>query len=171
MKYLSHLFCLVLVLGTFNSCAEPENRQQNPASVGNRTYQAPAPKPTAPPVVATQPSNTGFQAEPGQQTPLHFDHLAMKFGPVISGDTVHATYRFKNMTPGTVVIDKVATSCECLVAEYPQGNIQPGQIGEVKAQFRTEGQWGTHEKIISVILKGNSNPIPLRLNGEIRKMQ
>ncbi|HHG84572.1 MAG TPA: DUF1573 domain-containing protein [Bacteroidetes bacterium] len=164
MKFLNFFTFLMLSLAVFQSCTDSENQQKNPASVSNRTYDAPKPKIAPAPKAAPK----GFQASPGQQTVIHFSHLGMEFGPVISGDTVHAVYPFKNMSLGTVVITEVATSCECLKTEFPHGNIQPGEIGEIKAHFHTEGQWGRHEKIISVVVEGQ-DPIPLRLNGEIRK--
>lgn len=110
-----------------------------------------------------------FQVEPGQTTPIHFTHLNMNFKPVTSGDTVVAVYPFKNMSKETVKIQQVATSCQCMQASFTQSNIQPGQIGEVKVNFLTEGQKGRHEKIIAVVLENYDETITLRLNGEIQE--
>jgi hypothetical protein len=108
---------------------------------------------------------------PGQATDLHFAHFEMNFKPVTSGDTVKAVYPFKNASDHTVKIAQAAVSCACMQPSYPQGNIQPGQVGEVKVNFVTEGQKGRHEKIISIVLEGNPEPITLRLNGEILPKQ
>lgn len=108
-----------------------------------------------------------LQVIPGQSTDLHFAHFEMNFKPVTSGDTVKAIYPFKNASDHTVRISQAAVSCACMQPSYPQGNIQPGQVGEVKVNFVTEGQKGRHEKIISIVLEGNPEPITLRLNGEI----
>jgi hypothetical protein len=104
---------------------------------------------------------------PGQDTDLHFAHFEMNFKPVTSGDTVKAVYPFKNASDHTVRIEQAVVSCACMQPSYPQGNIQPGQVGEIKVNFVTEGQKGRHEKIISIVLAGNPEPITLRLNGEI----
>ena len=116
-----------------------------------------------------KPQTKDIPLEPGQDTDLQFSHLIMQFGPVKSGEVVRASYPFKNTTDGTVVIKQVVTSCECLKTEYPKGNIQPGQIGEIVANFETKGQSGTHEKIIAVVLENVQEPITLRLNGRIEK--
>lgn len=104
---------------------------------------------------------------PGQGTDLQFSHLTMEFKPVISGDTIKAVYPFKNTTQTSQVIKEVVVSCPCMHTDYPKGNIQPGQIGEITVKFATAGQSGRHEKIIAVVLEGNQDPISLRLNGQI----
>ena len=120
---------------------------------------------TPPQPAAASPSE--FKAEPGQTTPIHFAHLQMNFKPVTSGDTVVAVYPFKNMSKETVKITQAATSCQCMQTSFPTGNIQPGQQGEVKVNFLTEGQQGRHEKIIAVVLENYQETITLRLNGQI----
>lgn len=104
---------------------------------------------------------------PGQGTDIQFSHLVMEFKPVISGDTVKAVYPFKNTSKVSQVIQQVVVSCPCMHTDYPKGNIQPGQIGEITVKFATAGQSGRHEKIIAVVLEGNQEPISLHLNGQI----
>lgn len=167
MKHLSkYMVLLMAILLVFAGCDDGSG-QQNPATVGGveRNYNTPPKKePVAPPKPA------GVIPEPGQQTDIQFAHLNMTFNPVVSGDTVHATYPFKNMSMKTVRIAQAATSCDCLQTEFPEGNIQPGQEGEIKAHFYTEGQWGTHEKIIAVQLEGELDAMTLRLNGQVQKV-
>jgi Protein of unknown function (DUF1573) len=108
-----------------------------------------------------------FKLEPGQGTPIQFSYLTMQFGPVISGDTVHAVYPFKNMTNTAQIVTNALTSCPCMMTEFPKGPIQPGEIGEIKVNFATANQMGRHEKIIAVMLQGSNEPISLHLNGQI----
>jgi hypothetical protein len=105
--------------------------------------------------------------EPGQGTPIQFSHLTMNFGPVPSGDTVHAVYPFKNTTNTAVTITGALTSCPCMMTDFPKGAIQPGEVNEIKVNFATAGQSGRHEKIIAVTLQGSNEPISLHLNGQI----
>jgi Protein of unknown function (DUF1573) len=112
-----------------------------------------------------------FKLEPGQGTPIQFSYLTMQFGPVISGDTVHAVYPFKNMTNTAVTVTDALTSCPCMMTDFPKGPIQPGEIGEIKVNFATANQMGRHEKIIAVMLQGSNEPISLRLNGQIDPKQ
>ncbi len=117
--------------------------------------------------VKTIQAEDSFTAEPGQGTAIHFAHLTMQFGPVTSGDTVHASYPFKNATNTAVTVTGALTSCPCMKTEFPKGPIQPGEIAEIKVNFETANQMGTHEKIIAVTLQGNNEPITLHLNGKI----
>lgn len=110
-----------------------------------------------------------FKVEPGQGTPIQFSHLRMNFKTVTSGDTVKAVYPFKNVTNTPVAISQVITSCPCMMTDHTKGNIQPGQIGEVRVNFATAGQFGDHYKIISVMLQGSNEPISLELNGRINQ--
>jgi hypothetical protein len=168
MKYAFRFLIVLLTASlTFAGC-EQGPQQQNPTSVGGvkRDYSKVKKDPVAPP---PPPKPQGFVPAPGQTTAIQFAYFAANFGPVVSGDTVTAVYPFKNMSQRTVRIAQAATSCECLVAEFPEGNIQPGQEGEIKANFYTEGQWGTHEKIIAVQLEGETDAFTLRLNGRVEK--
>ena len=112
-----------------------------------------------------------FKAEPGQGTPIHFSHLTMQFGPVVSGDTVRASYPFKNVTNTAVTVTGAMTSCPCMKTEFPKGPIQPGEVAEIKVNFETANQMGRHEKIIAVTLQGSNEPITLHLNGQIDPKQ
>ncbi|MEM0997416.1 MAG: DUF1573 domain-containing protein [Bacteroidota bacterium] len=165
------LFAVFFLCALVGAGCEQAPSQKNPTSVGGvkRDYSKVKQKsnPTPPP---PQPQPKGFVPVPGQSTAIHFAHFAATFGPVPSGDTVVAVYPFKNMSERTVRIAQAATSCECLATEYPEGNIQPGQEGEVRASFYTDGQWGTHEKIIAVQLEGETDAITLRLNGRVEKV-
>jgi Protein of unknown function (DUF1573) len=108
-----------------------------------------------------------IKIEPGQGTPIQFSYLTMQFGPVTSGDTVHANYPFKNMTNTAVTVTRAITSCPCMMTDFPKGPVQPGEVGEIKVNFATAGQMGRHEKIISVMIQGSNEPITLHLNGQI----
>jgi hypothetical protein len=163
-KHFKYLVVLPIALLLVAGC-DSGNGQKNPAPVGGieRNYNTRDNKETTP------PKPKGFVPEPGQGTAIQFAHLTMLFGPVMTGDTVNAVYPFKNMSQSTVRIAQAATSCDCLKTEFPQGNIQPGQEGEIIAHFYTKGQWGTHEKIIAVQLEGEQDAITLRLNGQVLK--
>lgn len=109
---------------------------------------------------------------PGQSGPIEFSHIRMEFNPVTAGDTVIASYPFKNTSQRTVTIDNVITSCHCLTAEFPKQKLIPGEIGEIKVYFATEGQARevptTHEKMFPVQVDGQLEPLEtLRLVGQV----
>lgn len=153
MKRFSLSLCLLglCAMMALSSCEDKGKTGNNGSNSGNTS--APAPD--------------DFKVEPGQGTPIQFSHLKMEFKPVVSGDTVKAVYPFKNMTNTPVAISQAITSCPCMMTDYTKGNILPGQVGEVRVNFATAGQFGDHYKIISVMLQGSNEPITLQLNGHI----
>ena len=109
---------------------------------------------------------------PGQSGDLHFSHLEMGFADVTAGDTVFASYPFQNMSNHSVKIDEVKLSCYCLSAEWPKHNLAPGEVGEIKVTFATEGQArdvpATHEKMFPVLINGEMMPMEtLKLRGRV----
>lgn len=109
---------------------------------------------------------------PGQTGPIQFSHIRMEFSPVPAGDTVVASYPFKNTSERTVTIDNVITSCYCLTTEFPKHKLIPGEIGEIKVYFATKDQASevptTHEKMFPVQIDGQLEPIEtLRLMGQV----
>lgn len=108
----------------------------------------------------------------GQSTDLHFSHFDMGFPDVVAGDSVHAVYPFQNMSDHTVKIDEVKLSCYCLHAQFPKGNLAPGEVGEIKISFATAGQArdvpATHEKMFPVLINGEMMPMTtLKLHGKV----
>jgi hypothetical protein len=159
MKYAHFLFVLLLATVVSLTACNGNTKKTGPAG-GN---------PPAANGGGTTTAPTDIKLIPGQNTPLQFSHFDMNFGPVPSGDTVRASYPFKNVTNTPIKISQVAVSCACMMTDYPKGLIQPGEIGAININFATAGQFGRHEKIIAVVIEGSNEPISLHLNGEIEK--
>lgn len=111
----------------------------------------------------------GFYPAPSQVGPVQFSHPRFQFGEVIIGDTVHASWRFKNMSDHPVYIDSVIVSCPCILPDWPRDEIAPGQIREIKADFFTGTQFpAKYEKLLPVMVRGEQIPVTLELHGEVK---
>ncbi len=148
-------FCFLVMLG-FTTCDNPSTT----AEKGSET------------VAEEGKLKAKIDLIPGQSGDLHFSHLEMDFADVVAGDTVYAVYPFQNMSNHSVKIDEVKVSCYCLFAEYPTHNLAPGEVGEIKITFRTEGQArsvpATHEKMFPVLINGDLRPMEtLKLRGKV----
>ncbi|MBL0359203.1 MAG: DUF1573 domain-containing protein [Chitinophagaceae bacterium] len=90
------------------------------------------------------------------------------FGTVEAGEKVTCSFKFKNTGEKALVIADAHASCGCTVPEKPEKPIMPGEIGEIKVVFNTQGKSGHQEKGIVV----NSNVKPsfgdLKLVGEVK---
>jgi Protein of unknown function (DUF1573) len=64
-------------------------------------------------------------------------------GEVPFDKPVTATFKIKNISSDTLVIQNVQTACHCTVPEYPHEPILPGQTAYIKATYdaRNEGQF------------------------------
>lgn len=149
MRALTIPFCLILLF--FLSACDSKGGEGG----GGQTNQTP-----------------DIELMPGQTGDIQFSHIRMEFSPVTAGDTVIASYPFKNTSQRTVTIDNVITSCHCLTAKWPTQKLVPGEIGEITVYFATEGQARevptTHEKMFPVQINGQMEPIEtLRLVGQV----
>ena len=100
--------------------------------------------------------------------PYGFETTEHQFGTVEKGTVVEKTYKFTNNSAQPYQITNVITSCPCMSASYSEESVAPGESGEVNVAFDTKDQFpATYEKIISVVFKGNQQPVPLFLKGKI----
>jgi hypothetical protein len=74
----------------------------------------------------------------------------LDFGRVREGETVEASFRFRNTGDNPLVISNVSPSCGCTVAERPVEPIAPGAEGTVRASFDSRGRPGPNHKTLNV---------------------
>lgn len=92
------------------------------------------------------------------------------FGKIQEGPKLDIIYRFKNTGDKPLIIADVKPGCGCTVADKPTKPIMPGQEGEIKAQFESNGHPGMNNKSITV--QANTKPIQsfvLFFNVEVEK--
>lgn len=78
------------------------------------------------------------------------------FGKVKEGDPVNVVFKFKNTGTKPLVISKVWAQCGCTIPETPQKPYAPGETGEIKASFNSQGKSGANTK--EVYMSANTNP-------------
>lgn len=71
-----------------------------------------------------------------------FTETAHNFGKVKQGDVLTHEFVFKNAGPGTLVVERVETSCGCTAALASADKIEPGAEGKIKTTFDTRGYSG-----------------------------
>ncbi len=92
---------------------------------------------------------------------------AYDFGNVKEGTIVEQIYTFKNTGDAPLIISQVSASCGCTTPEYSKHPVLPGELGEIKVVFDSNGQVGKQHKIISVLNNGSTNVALLHLRGEV----
>jgi Protein of unknown function (DUF1573) len=78
------------------------------------------------------------------------DSTTRDFGRIPEGRKLEVAFRFKNTGSKPLIIERVQPSCGCTVAEQPEAPIMPGDTGEIKASFNSEGRVGINHKKIYV---------------------
>lgn len=103
------------------------------------------------PEKAPDPSKAPQTVEdPAELTSIQWLDSARDFGKINEGEKLAVTFHYKNIGNKPLVIRMVRPSCGCTLAETPGEPVAPGQTGEIKAMFNSEGKPGVQHKTISV---------------------
>ncbi len=76
--------------------------------------------------------------------------LNYDFGAIVQGETVEYSFRFQNSGDHVLEIGQVRTSCGCTAALLSARRLAPGEIGELKVRFNSQGFRGKIHKTITV---------------------
>jgi hypothetical protein len=87
------------------------------------------------------------------------DSSSRDYGKIPEGTKLNVAFRFRNTGTTPLVIGHVQPSCGCTLAEQPDAPIAPGQEGQIKAVFNSEGRMGINHKTLFVTAntKGTQN--------------
>jgi hypothetical protein len=102
-------------------------------------------------------------------TLIKFDKKELDFKYVEAGEVVQGSFVFTNEGKYPLVIYEVNTSCGCTVADYPKGEIAPGEQGTISVKYDSEGSSGMR---ITKDVTVNANTTPaktkLRIIADVR---
>lgn len=102
-------------------------------------------------------------------TVIKFDKKELDFKYVEAGEVVQGSFVFTNEGKYPLVIYEVNTSCGCTVADYPKGEIAPGEQGTISVKYDSEGASGMR---ITKDVTVNANTTPaktkLRIIADVR---
>lgn len=92
-------------------------------------------------------------------TTIKFEKKELDFKYVEEGEVVQGSFVFTNDGKFPLVIYEVNTSCGCTVADYPKGEIAPGEQGTISVKYDSEGSSGMR---ISKEVTVNANTTPAK---------
>lgn len=149
---MKQILLLALMALTFASC------QQNTAKNADGTE-----------ALADSAAQTADQSvSPTDAAVITFENPNYSFGVIKQGEKVAYNYKFTNTGKAPLIISSAEATCGCTVPEVPKEPIKPGEDGEIKVVFNSEGKTGLQDKVITV----NSNAVPstiaLHLTGEVK---
>lgn len=88
---------------------------------------------------------------------ISFDKKTWDFGTIIDGEVVEHTFRFTNTGTSDLVISSASASCGCTIPNWPKEPIAPGEKGEIKVEFNSNGKKDMVTKDINIL--ANTNPV------------
>jgi hypothetical protein len=112
------------------------------------------------PAVAQLPTSangTVNYSTPAQTETIKWSKTTHDFGTVPMGPTADVVFKFTNNGATPVVIKTANPSCGCTTPTYTKTPIMPGETGEVKASYGTEGRPGYFQKTVNVSFDNGTN--------------
>lgn len=88
---------------------------------------------------------------------ISFDKKTWDFGTIVDGEVVEHTFRFTNTGSKDLVISSASASCGCTIPNWPKEPIAPGDKGEIKVEFNSNGKKDLVTKDITIL--ANTNPV------------
>jgi hypothetical protein len=113
-----------------------------------------------------QKDTKGAKVQPTPTAPIAWEFKAHDFGTVKMGPTADVTFKFIINSNAPVVISNAAPSCGCTTPTWTKTPIMPGETGEVKASYGTEGRPGYFQKSVAVTLD-NGDTANLTISGTV----
>ncbi|MBI5193158.1 MAG: DUF1573 domain-containing protein [Nitrospirae bacterium] len=82
---------------------------------------------------------------------ISFPELSHDFGKVIQGKIVEYTFSFENKGTADLHIQEVTTSCGCTAALVSSNTLKPGETGQIKVSYDSQGRAGKVDRVITVV--------------------
>ena len=98
---------------------------------------------------------------------IEFTEPIFDFGQVKEGEVVEQVYAYTNMGTAPVILSQVSASCGCTTPSYTQTPVLPGQSGEIKVSFDSNGQVGKQQKIVTIVSNADNKVATIQLRGEV----
>lgn len=96
-----------------------------------------------------------------------FEEAIFDFGTIEEGKVVERIYAFKNEGKSPIILSQVSASCGCTTPSFTQTPVLPGQTGEIKVVFDSNGQVGKQQKIVTVVSNAENGVTTVQLKGEV----
>ncbi|HMO38239.1 MAG TPA: DUF1573 domain-containing protein [Saprospiraceae bacterium] len=117
--------------------------------------------------IIRNPASASGGEDTSQLAKITFVEELHDFGEVYEGDIVVHAFRFTNTGKTPLLISEARSSCGCTVPEWPQSPIAPGESGEIRARFDSNGRTGQQQKTITVLANTYPMGTSVRLSGRV----
>ncbi|MCU0428617.1 MAG: DUF1573 domain-containing protein [Cytophagaceae bacterium] len=104
--------------------------------------------------------------KPLELTSIEFLEKEHDFGTINEGEKAIHVFKFKNTGSNPLVISDARPGCGCTVPTFTKDPVAPGETGEIKVEFDSNGKSGQSTKKVTVIsnTEPGSNEISFKVN-------
>ncbi|MBD1398972.1 DUF1573 domain-containing protein [Pontibacter sp. JH31] len=158
-------FLLALALGTamtVTSC-DQNNTTESEATTAETTAAVEQPQQIDNPnVVATNQTASAENA-----AVMSFQESEYDFGTIKQGEVVEHTFTFTNTGKTPLVIESASASCGCTAPDWTKAPVAPGEKGEVKVRFDSNGKAGQQSPTVTIRANTEPNIIRIAMKGNV----
>ena len=119
------------------------------------------------PDIVSNPASATGKADSSMLPEFEFENTTHHFGEITAGEKVSYTFKFKNTGGSDLVIANASASCGCTVPEYTKAAVHPGDNGEIKVTFDSNGKSGMVSKTVTVLANTMPATKVLTISAEI----
>ena len=98
---------------------------------------------------------------------ITLDKTVYDFGTVNEGDIVKTSFMVTNSGKTDLVITNAKATCGCTIPVWPKAPIKPGESGEVKVKFNTNGKPNRQQKSVTLTTNTESGREILTIKGSV----
>lgn len=115
-------------------------------------------------------ANSLFAQE--NKSTIFFRNKACDLGEIFEDKGIlNAVFMFSNSGNTPLIIQRVVSSCDCAVVDWPKEPILPGARSDIKVAFNPKGRVGKFEKLITVYSNADQPTVVLTLSGVVKEKQ
>lgn len=98
---------------------------------------------------------------------IEFDTTEYDFGTIEEGTIIDGSFKVTNKGKVDLIISHVQPSCGCTTPDWTKDPIKPGETGEIKFSFNSNGRVGKQNKSITVSSNAEKVQEIIRLKGTV----
>lgn len=98
---------------------------------------------------------------------IEFDTTEYDFGTIVEGEIIDGVFKVTNKGKVDLVITGVQPSCGCTTPNWTKDPIKPGDVGEIKFSFNSNGRVGKQHKSITITSNAEKVTETVRLTGTV----
>ena len=98
---------------------------------------------------------------------MEFDTMEYDFGTIVEGEIIDGTFKVTNKGKTDLLITDVRPAGGCTTQEWTKDLIKPGETGEIKFSFNSNGRVGKQHKSITITSNAEKITETVRLTGTV----